>query len=112
MANRKFGKKQGPRKSFLKILAHNLIMKEKINTTEARAKEIRPIVERLITYGKKQNLTSLRLLLSKIPEKSANKIYYELAGRYKERNGGYLRITKTSSQRKRDGAKMSVIQFV
>jgi len=109
---RKLGLKRGPRKAFLKILAHNLIMKEKIRTTEARAKEIRPIVERMVTYGKKQNLAGMRLLIQKLPKDSAYKMYHELAPRYTDRDGGYTRIIKLGALRRNDGAKMATIEFV
>ncbi|MEK7114902.1 MAG: 50S ribosomal protein L17 [Patescibacteria group bacterium] len=109
---RKFHRKTGPRRSFVKILANNLIIKEKITTTEERAKSIRPIVEKMVTLGKKQQLASFRLLLSRLPKQSAEKVYHEIAPRYKERLGGYLRIIKQSRMRKRDGARMAVIEFV
>ena len=109
--NRKFGLKRGQRRAFLKILEHNLIMKERMRTTEARAKEIRPMVERLVSHAKKQNLASFRLLLKKLPKVSANKIYYEIAPRYQSRSGGYLRIVKSGGSRN-DGAKLATIEFV
>ncbi len=109
---RKFGRVQGRRKSFLKILANNLIMKEKIQTTEARAKEIRPVVEKFVTMAKKQNLASFRLLLAKLPSGSAGKLYHEIAPRYKSRAGGYLRILKSAARRKRDAARQAIIEFV
>lgn len=109
---RKFHRIQGRRRSFVQTLAHNLIMKEKMQTTEARAKEIRPIVERLVTVAKKQNLASLRRLLSKLPKQSATKLYYDIAPRYQSRAGGYLRILKTVLRRKRDAAQTAVIEFV
>lgn len=109
---RKFHRKKGPRRSFIKILANNLIMKEKIATTEERAKSIRPIVEKMITLGKKQQLAGFRLLLSRLSKQSAEKIYHEIAPRYKERPGGYLRIIKQSRMRKKDGARMATIEFV
>lgn len=109
---RKFHRLRGPRKSFVKILANNLIMKEKMETTEARAKEIRPVVERLITHAKKQNLASFRLLLSKLPKSAADKLYYEIAPRYKDRKGGYLRIMKSSARRRRDAVQKAVVEFV
>lgn len=108
---RKFGRRRGQRRAFLKTLAHNLIMNEKIVTTEARAKEIRPKVERMITHAKKQNLAALRLLIKKLPKTSAFKIYYEIAPRYQKRAGGYLRIVKSSKLR-RDAASMTTIEFV
>lgn len=83
-----------------------------MTTTEARAKEIRPMVERLVTYAKKQTLANMRLLLSKVPKKAAEKLYYEIGPRYQNRAGGYLRILKVSNRRKRDAAKMALIEFV
>jgi len=109
---RKFHRKTGPRRSFLKGLADNLIMKEKITTTVARAKEIRPLVERLVSSARQQRLADYRSLLSKLPRQSAGKLYYEIAPRYKERSGGYLRIIKESRTRKRDSAPMATIEFV
>lgn len=109
--NRKFGRRRGQRRAFLKGLEHNLIMRERIATTEARAKEIRPQVERLITHGKKQNLAALRLLMKKLPKASAYKLYHEIAPRYQERRGGYLRIKKNSRMRA-DGAAMATIEFI
>ncbi len=99
-------------KPFLKILANNLILQEKIETTESRARELRPFVEHLVSYGKKQKLAVYRLLLKKLPEAAADKIYHELAPRYKERKGGYLRVIKHSLARKNDGAKVVTIEFV
>lgn len=109
---RKFHRKRGPRRLFLKGLANNLIMKERIETTEPRAKEIRPLVERFVSIAKKQQLVSLRMLLSKLPKESAQKLFYEIAPRYKERAGGYLRITKEAKHRKRDAAPLAIIEFV
>ena len=87
-------------------------MENKIQTTEARAKEIRPMVEKLITVAKKGDLAALRLLMKRIPTDSAYKLYNEIAPKYKDRNGGYLRIVKTSELRKRDGSAKVVIEFV
>ena len=109
---RKFGLKRGRRKSFLKILADNLIRREKMVTTEARAKEIRMFVERLVTHGKKQNIAAFRLLLRRLPKDSAYKMYHELAPRYKDRKGGYTRIVKMSKARTHDASKMARIEFV
>lgn len=109
---RKFGRKRGPRKSFLKILARNLIIKGKIETTEARAKELKSFVEKFVTIAKKQQFSNLRILLSRLPKDAANKLFYELAPKYKERKGGYLRIIKTAALRKRDGVKLAIIEFI
>lgn len=83
-----------------------------MTTTEARARELRPLVEKLVTLAKKQNLASYRLLLARLPKDSANKLYYEIALQYQDRKGGYLRILKTMTRRKRDAAKKSIIEFV
>lgn len=109
---RKFHRKTGQRRAFIKGLAHNLIMKEKIHTTIARAKEIRPVTERLISLAKKQNLASLRLLIARVNKPAAQKLYYDIAPRYKERQGGYLRIIKSARPRQRDGSSMATIEFL
>lgn len=109
---RKFHRGKGQRKALFKSLANNFILKEKIETTEAKAKEVRPKIEKLITIGKKQNLSGLRILTKQLPKKAALKIYYELSPRYQNRNGGYTRIIKSAKIRKNDGAKMAVIEFV
>jgi len=103
---------QGQRRAFMKGLAQNLIIKEKIQTTDARAKAIRGPVEKLVTLARRQDLPSLRLLLSRLPKKAAMKLYYEIAPRYKGRAGGYLRIKKLAILRKRDSAKQAIIEFV
>lgn len=109
---RKFHRKKGQRRAFIKTLASNIIMKEKVLTTEERAKEIKPVIEKLITLGKKQNVASLRLLIARLPKVSAEKMYYTIAPRYKSRRGGYLRITKGEKTRKRDGSSVAIIEFV
>lgn len=109
---RKFHRGKGQRNALFKSLINNFILKEKIETTEAKAKEIRPKIEKLITIGKKQNLSVLRILTNRLLKKAALKIYYELSPRYQERKGGYTRIIKSAKIRKNDGAKMAVIEFV
>lgn len=109
---RKLSLKRSERKSFVKILIHNLIMAKRIETTEARAKEIKPKVEKLVTIAKKNNLAAMRLLLARIPKDSAYKLYHEIAPQYRERKGGYTRVIKTTKARKRDAAKKAIIEFV
>jgi large subunit ribosomal protein L17 len=109
---RKFGRKTGQRKAFVKSLASNLILKEKIRTTEARAKTLKSEVEKMVTLAKKENVASLRLLIARVSKKPAMKLYYDIAPRYKERAGGYLRVTKISAQRQNDAARMAYIEFV
>lgn len=109
---RKFGRVRSRRRSFLHILVHNLVMEEKILTTEARAKEIRPRVERLITIAKRGDLAALQLLMKRTTKDAAYKLYHELGPRYKDRNGGYTRIRKSAESRKRDGATQATVEFV
>jgi len=112
MKTYKFHRKSGPRRLFLKELANNLILKERMTTTETRAKALRPVVERLITVAKKQQIAGLRYLLARLNKKSALKLYNEIAPKYNERPGGYLRIIKLGQTRKRDAAKTAIIEFV
>lgn len=110
---KKFHRIRGRRISFLKNLANNLIKKNRIETTEARAKAIKPIVEKLITLAKEPTLHNRKLLLSRTGDKKVvEKLLNEIGPRYKERNGGYLRILKSARVRKRDGALVSIIEFV
>jgi large subunit ribosomal protein L17 len=110
---KKFGRLRGPRIHFMRNLANDLIRSGSIETTEVRAKAIRPVVERLVTFAKKQTLASRRVIISRVNNQAiANKLYLDLGPRYAERAGGYLRITKLPSTRKRDGTAMARIEFV
>jgi len=110
---KKFGRLRGDRISFMRNLSNDLIRAGKIETTETRAKAIRPQVERLVTFAKKQTLAARRIILSRVHnEKIMEKLVHELGPRYAERNGGYLRITKLSKSRKRDGTRLARIEFV
>ncbi len=105
-------RKKAPRKALLGSLACQIILYEKIKTTEAKAKTVKPIVEKIITRAKKDTLANRRLIISRLPIKNAVKKAFEVLGpRYKERKGGYLRIIKMGP-RKGDGAKMAQIEFV
>lgn len=108
----KFHRRKGQRQAFFKILINNLILQEKIRTTEARAKNIKPRIEKLMSIAKRQNLVGLRLLIKRLPKKTAQKLYYEIAPRYQNRQGGYIRIIKSAKQREKDGARMAIIEFV
>lgn len=108
---RKFGRTSNQRSALLKSLARSLVIKGKITTTEARAKEIRPMVEKLVTRGKTDTVANRRLLIASLGTTTvANKLMKTAAG-YSERQGGYLRITKMGP-RKGDGAAMAIIEFV
>jgi large subunit ribosomal protein L17 len=110
---RKFGRKRGKKRAFLRTLIGNLIMSERIITTEARAKEIRGKIEKLITLAKRQgSIATYRTLISRIPKPAALKINQELKQRYLNRQGGYTRIIKTESKRMRDGSKTVLIELI
>jgi large subunit ribosomal protein L17 len=109
---KKFGRKTGQRKAFVKGLISNFLQKEKITTTETRAKMLKQEAEKVITLAKKQNVASLRLLLSRLPKKAAQKAYYEIAPRYAERRGGYVRVVKQSKRRLGDRAKTATVELV
>lgn len=99
------------RRAFLRNLAGSFVLEGKIKTTEVRAKTIRSFVEKAITKGKRQELSTYRQLLRKFPKNAARKIFYELAPKYKHRSGGYTRITKLGP-RASDGARMAILEFV
>ncbi|OGD29405.1 50S ribosomal protein L17 [Candidatus Azambacteria bacterium RIFCSPHIGHO2_01_46_10] len=109
--NRKFGRKRNQRKALLKNLMAALILREKITTTEEKAKEIRPLIEKSITLAKKQDLATYRELLKRFPKAAAVKLFKDTAIRYQSRPGGYIRIIKTDP-RVKDAAKMAVIELV
>ena len=96
MAYRKLGRSNKHRRSMLANLTRNLIMHEKIETTETRAKEARKFVDRMITYGKDGSLVARRKALAFLHNDKdvVSKVFNELAPKYKDRNGGYTRIIK------------------
>ncbi len=105
-------RKSGPRTALLKGLAQSLILYEKIQTTEAKAKVIKPVVEKMITRAKVDSLHNRRELMKFLPTQNAvRKIFDVLGPRFKERKGGYLRITKLGA-RQGDAAQMAQIEFV
>lgn len=109
---RKLSRTKNQRNALLKTLAVSLIERGKIKTTTAKAKELRPFVEKLVTYAKKDTLSSKKLVISKIGEGVASKkLFTDLGKEYKERNGGYTRIIKLPN-RVKDASPMAVIEFV
>jgi large subunit ribosomal protein L17 len=110
--NRVFGREVGVRTAMLKSLARSLVLKDKIKTTEAKAKEIRPIVEKLVTKAKDGSIASRRIIAARVGEGSpTEKLMTVLAPKYKTRAGGYTRIVKLG-RRLSDGAAMAQIEFV
>jgi len=106
------GRKVGPRKALLKGLALSLILHEKIKTTEAKAKAVKPIIERLITRAKENNLNNYRRIDSYLQSREATKkMLEEIGPKYKDRPGGYCRIVKLGP-RKGDMAQMVILELV
>jgi len=107
---RKLSRKRGQRRAILRSLAENLFLKEKIITTEVKAKEMRSFVERLIEKAKIEDLAAKRYL-ARFFKKDVVKKISEISKRYKERRGGYTRIIKLGP-RKSNGAKMVQIELI
>ncbi|ANB60923.1 50S ribosomal protein L17 [Anoxybacteroides amylolyticum] len=120
MSYRKLGRTSAQRKALLRDLATDLIINERIETTEARAKELRSVVEKMITLGKRGDLHARRQAAAFIRKEVANtetgqdaiqKLFSDIAPRYQDRQGGYTRIMKLGPRRG-DGAPMVIIELV
>lgn len=120
MGYRKLGRTSSQRKALLRDLATDLIVFERIETTEAKAKELRSVVEKMITLGKRGDLHARRQAAAYIRNEVANeetgqsalqKLFSDIAPRYEERQGGYTRIMKMGPRRG-DGAPVVVIELV
>ena len=111
-ANKKLNRTSEHRKALLKNMLNSLIKYEQIKTTLPKAKFLKPQADKIITLGKKDNLHSTKMLVSKLQDvKSANKVKKTLSKRYQKRNGGYTRIIKAGF-RYGDNSPMAVIEFV
>lgn len=109
---RKLSRNTSHRAALFSNMANSLIEHGRIKTTDAKAKEIRRYVERLITLGKKQTLASRRLAFGQLrSEATVAKLFGEYAERFKDRHGGYTRIMKVGN-RHGDNAPMSLIEFI
>jgi len=112
IAGRKLGRQSGHRRALYRNLVTDLLKHEKIVTTEAKAKEIQAMAEKIITLGKRSGLHSYRQTLSFVIDKRVTeKVFADLAKRYGERPGGYTRIIKLEP-RLGDGAPMAKIELV
>ncbi len=106
------GREKASREMMLRNLASSILIYEKVKTTEAKAKAVKPIVEKMITVAKSGDLTARRKLIDTLPQKLAVKKAMEVLGkRYQDRNGGYTRIIKLGN-REGDGAKVVQIELV
>lgn len=120
MWNRKFGRNADHRKAMLRNLATSVILYGKVETTEAKAKDMRSVVDELITLGKRGDLHARRQAAAYIRNVVADeaksqtvlqKLFDEIAPKYADRNGGYTRVVKTGT-RKGDAAPMAYIELV
>lgn len=112
MKGRKFSRKSGHRLAMFSNLAQALIKHEQISTTLPKAKDLRPVVEKLVTLGKRGDLHARRQALSMLKDRAlTDKLFSTLAERYKERKGGYLRVLKAGF-RYGDSAPMAIVEFV
>lgn len=112
VAHRKLGRTTEHRLSLLRNMAASLITHERIRTTEAKAKELRPFVEKLVTLGKRDSLHARRRALSILSSKTVvRRLFTDVSPRFSERPGGYTRILKLGP-RQGDGASMAFIEFV
>ena len=111
-ANKKLNRTSEHRKALLKNMLNSLIKYEQIKTTLPKAKFLKPQADKIITLGKKDDLKTTKMLVSKLQDiKSANKVKKKLSKRYEKRNGGYTRIIKAGF-RYGDNAPMAIIEFV
>lgn len=126
MSYRKFGREKGPRRAMLRNLTTELIVNGRIETTEAKAKTVRSSVDKMVSLGKRGDLSARRQAAAYLQNMVADvtetddkikvttalqKLFDEIAPKYKDRNGGYTRILKTMPRRG-DGAPMAILEFV
>ncbi|HVX30646.1 MAG TPA: 50S ribosomal protein L17 [Nitrolancea sp.] len=112
VAGRKFGRNTNQRKALLRNLAVSLILNERITTTEAKAKSIRPVVEKLVTMSREDTEHHRRLVMARLADERATAKLFDIIGpRFEGQPGGYTRIYKIGARRG-DGAPVSLIEFV
>ena len=109
---RKLGKTSTQRKAMMRQQVTDLLENGKMETTFYRAKEVQPVVEKMITLARKGGLANYRRALAYITKEDvANKLFKEIAPKYADRNGGYTRVIRTGARRG-DAAEMAVIELV
>lgn len=108
---KKFHRETDQRKALEKALLTALISYGKIKTTEAKAKWLRPKIEKIVTKAKIKNVNNIRAVRKILAEKPTKRVFDEIASKYQERPGGYTRVIKLG-QRKSDGSKMATIEFI
>lgn len=111
-SGRKLGRSPGQRKALLRQLAISIILEERVTTTEAKAKTMRPVVEKLVTIAREDTPHHRKVIMSKIDNDRATTKLFEVIGpRYEGSNGGYTRISKLGPRRG-DAAPLALIEFV
>lgn len=109
---RKLGRTSAHRTAMFRNQLASLILSEKIRTTLAKAKELRPVAEKMITQGKRDTIAARRKVREMVPNRThVKKLFDEIAPRFSDRSGGYTRITKLGP-RKGDGAEMAILELV
>ena len=110
--NRKLGRPSDQRRAMLRAMTTYLLENGQIKTTYARAKEVAPIAEKMVTLAKKNDLAAYRQALSYLTKEDvANKLFHEIGPKYADRNGGYTRVVRIGPRRG-DAAEMAIIQLV
>lgn len=114
---RKLGREKNQRRALFKTMLGSLIMQEKIKTTEAKAKELKSKIDRIINNAKKagaskeKKVTAMRYLAKYIPQNATRKLTGDFIGKFEKRNSGYTRVIRLA-RRKSDGARIAIIEFV
>ena len=109
---RKLGRPSDQRRAMLRAMTTYLLENGQIKTTYARAKEVAPMAEKMITLAKKNNLAAYRQALSYLTKEDvANKLFHQIGPKYADRNGGYTRVLKMGPRRA-DAAVMAIVQLV
>ncbi len=109
----RFARPRNQYHALMRSLARALVLEEKISTTESKAKALRPVIERLVTYAKKNTLASRRLAKTKLGDATAvKKLFDSIGPHYATRAGGYTRVTKRALRGSNDARKLAYISFV
>lgn len=110
---RSFGRVKNQREALIRSLARSLVIHERISTTEAKAKELRPFIEKLVSRAKADTVANRRIVSARIHDAAATKKLFTAIGpRYKSRSGGYTRIVKRTLRGANDARKLAYIAFV
>ena len=108
---RKFGRTRDQRRALLRNLLFELIMRERVVTAEAKAKELSPLIEKMVTRARTGTVAARRILAQRLPQSAVAKLVATLAPRFARRPGGYTRIVKLGP-RKSDGSRQALIEFI